>query len=160
MKTSRVPYAAPLDRALGLFAGIVTLFAIPAFGQTNPVLEGTLAGAKAGEMMADSVRLAAEARRIRAETELHRERLSMLRNGREGVPDEVSNGEMTWAWIRLQRRIPDIHLYREEITKLFDFFCGGRARIDDKMEAFYLLAKQLRILKQLETAGQSEKVNK
>lgn len=109
-----------------------------------------MSGARTGEMIANSMRLTEEARRIRVETELLQEKLANLRGNRKTA--EPSNSEMVWAWIRLQRRIPDIHLYREDVTKLLEFFYGERTLLDERMEALYLFAKQMRTLKEIESS--------
>lgn len=157
MKALKVSHAGILKRRTPLLCGvaITILFVSPAHGQidmsaSNAIMEGHLSGARTGEMIANSMRLTEEARRIRVETELLQEKLANLRGNRKTA--EPSNSEMVWAWIRLQRRIPDIHLYREDVTKLLEFFYGERTLLDERMEALYLFAKQMRTLKEIESS--------
>lgn len=158
MRALKVSNAGILKCRTPLLWGVAILFAVPAHGQidmsaSNGMIESQLSGARAGEMIANSIRLTEEARRIRVETELLQEKLANLRGNHKTTGP--SNREMVWAWIRLQRRIPDIHLYREEVTKLVEFFYGERTMLDDRMEALYLFAKQMRALKELESSKTS-----
>lgn len=136
------PASAPLV-ARALMLPFVLLLGGMGYGQVNnptdAILRSMESGIRQGQMILEADRLRAEHERIKAETELLRLKTDAMR---EPARPNLAGSDLIWAKVRLQRQIPDIHLYWGEIAKLVALFNNPEgATIDNYLEGFYLIAK-------------------